>query len=40
MAKGMIALAAFREKYGRTDRRTIQRALHDAFLKAIRGEGA
>ncbi len=38
MAKGIIPLKAFRKVYGRTDRRTIRAALHDAFVKAIRGE--
>ncbi len=35
MAKGIIPLRAFREVYGKADRRSIHRALHDAFMRAI-----
>jgi nanoRNase/pAp phosphatase (c-di-AMP/oligoRNAs hydrolase) len=35
MAKGIIPLRAFREVYGKVDRRSIHRALHDAFVRAI-----
>jgi nanoRNase/pAp phosphatase (c-di-AMP/oligoRNAs hydrolase) len=35
MAKGIIALKAFREKHGNARRETIRRALFDAFVKAI-----
>lgn len=35
MAKGIIPLSALRESYGRADRETIQRALFDAFVRAI-----
>jgi nanoRNase/pAp phosphatase (c-di-AMP/oligoRNAs hydrolase) len=36
MAKGIIPLKAFREVYGRTDARTIAKALHEAFVRAIK----
>ncbi len=35
MAKGIIPLKAFREVYGRADRRQIRSALYDAFVRAI-----
>ncbi len=35
MAKGIIPVRAFRETFGKADRPTIRRALHDAFVKAI-----
>ncbi len=35
MAKGIIPLKAFREVYGRADRRQIKSALYDAFVRAI-----
>lgn len=35
MAKGIIPLRAFRETFGKADRATVRRALHDAFVKAI-----
>ncbi len=38
MAKGIIPLQSFREVYGGADRQRIRAALHDAFVKAIRGE--
>jgi nanoRNase/pAp phosphatase (c-di-AMP/oligoRNAs hydrolase) len=38
MAKGIIPLKAFRETFGKADRATIRRALHDAFVRAIRRE--
>ncbi len=38
MAKGIIPLVAFRKVYGRADRNTIRKALHEAFVKAIRRE--
>ncbi len=37
MAKGIIPLKAFRGVYKKADRKTIQEALHEAFLAAIRG---
>jgi len=37
MAKGIIPIKAFRKTYGKADRATIQEALHEAFLAAIRG---
>ena len=37
MAKGIIPLKAFRKTYGSADRARIQKALEDAFLKAING---
>jgi nanoRNase/pAp phosphatase (c-di-AMP/oligoRNAs hydrolase) len=39
MAKGIIPLKAFRETYGRADRATIYKALHEAFVRSIRREG-
>jgi nanoRNase/pAp phosphatase (c-di-AMP/oligoRNAs hydrolase) len=38
MAKGIIPLKAFREVYGDATRDTVRKALHDAFVRAIRGE--
>jgi nanoRNase/pAp phosphatase (c-di-AMP/oligoRNAs hydrolase) len=38
MAKGIIPLKAFRQTYGKADRNAIHRALHDAFVRAIRRE--
>jgi hypothetical protein len=38
MAKGIIPLKAFRKTYGKIDKATIQRALHEAFVRAIRRE--
>ncbi|MDH3593035.1 MAG: DHH family phosphoesterase [Planctomycetota bacterium] len=35
MAKGIIPLKAFREVYGKTDRKTIRHALFEAFVRAI-----
>jgi nanoRNase/pAp phosphatase (c-di-AMP/oligoRNAs hydrolase) len=35
MAKGIIPMKAFREVYGRADRRQIKSALYDAFVRAI-----
>jgi nanoRNase/pAp phosphatase (c-di-AMP/oligoRNAs hydrolase) len=40
MAKGIIPLKAFRQVFGKTDRATIRKALHDAFVRAIRREEA
>ena len=40
MAKGIIPVKAFRKVYGSADRKTIGRALHDAFIAAIYGESA
>ncbi len=40
MAKGIIPLKAFRQKYGRADRKTIHKALYEAFVRAIRGGSA
>jgi nanoRNase/pAp phosphatase (c-di-AMP/oligoRNAs hydrolase) len=37
MAKGIIPIKAFRKTYGKADRATVQEALHEAFLAAIRG---
>jgi nanoRNase/pAp phosphatase (c-di-AMP/oligoRNAs hydrolase) len=37
MAKGIIPLKAFRKKYGNATRPRVQKALEDAFLKAING---
>jgi nanoRNase/pAp phosphatase (c-di-AMP/oligoRNAs hydrolase) len=39
MAKGIIPLKAFRTTYGKADQATIQHALHEAFVRAIRREG-
>jgi nanoRNase/pAp phosphatase (c-di-AMP/oligoRNAs hydrolase) len=39
MAKGIIPLKAFRKVYGKADKPTIQHALHEAFVRAIRREG-
>jgi nanoRNase/pAp phosphatase (c-di-AMP/oligoRNAs hydrolase) len=39
MAKGIIPLKAFRKTYGKADRATIERALHEAFMRAIHREG-
>jgi nanoRNase/pAp phosphatase (c-di-AMP/oligoRNAs hydrolase) len=36
MAKGIIPLKAFRKVYGSTTREQIRKALHDAFVEAIR----
>ncbi len=38
MAKGIIPLKAFRGVYGRADRGTIRRVLHEAFVRAIHRE--
>lgn len=38
MAKGIIPLKAFREVYGRADRKQIRSALYDAFVRAIHNE--
>ena len=38
MAKGIIPLKAFRKVYGSTTREQIRKALHDAFVAAIRPE--
>ena len=38
MAKGIIPVKAFREVFGKADRATVRRALHDAFVRAIRRE--
>lgn len=40
MAKGIIPLKAFRKVYKKADRKTIGKALHDAFIAAIHGENA
>jgi len=40
MAKGIIPLKAFREVYGDAKQATVRRALHDAFLRAIRRDDA
>ena len=40
MAKGIIPLKAFRGVYEKADRKTIGRALRDAFIAAIHGENA
>jgi len=39
MAKGIIPLKAFRGVYGSASRDQIRRALHDAFVSAIHGDG-
>jgi nanoRNase/pAp phosphatase (c-di-AMP/oligoRNAs hydrolase) len=38
MAKGIIPLKAFREVYGSATRQRVRKALHDAFVRAIRRE--
>ena len=38
MAKGIIPVKAFRKAYKKADRRTIERALREAFIAAIHGE--
>lgn len=38
MAKGIIPLKAFRGVYGRADRGTVRRVLHEAFVRAIHRE--
>jgi len=38
MAKGIIPLKAFRTVYGKADRRHVQGALYDAFMRAIHRE--
>ncbi len=38
MAKGIIPLKAFRQVYGDAKRDTIRKALHTAFVQAIRGD--
>jgi hypothetical protein len=38
MAKGIIPLASFRERFGDARRPTIHSALLDAFVAAIHGE--
>jgi nanoRNase/pAp phosphatase (c-di-AMP/oligoRNAs hydrolase) len=38
MAKGIIPLKAFRKVYGSATRKKMREALHDAFVRAIRGE--
>ena len=40
MAKGIIPLTAFRKVYGDASRMRIHRALHDAFVRAIRRQEA
>ena len=40
MAKGIIPVKAFRKVYGKADRETVGRALHDAFIAAIHGDPA
>ena len=39
MAKGIIPLKAFRKTYGNAEKATIQKALHEAFVRAIRPTG-
>jgi nanoRNase/pAp phosphatase (c-di-AMP/oligoRNAs hydrolase) len=39
MAKGIIPLKAFRKVYGKADLATVQRALHEAFVRAIHRDG-
>ena len=39
MAKGIIPLKAFRKTYGNAEKATIQKALHEAFVRAIRPSG-
>jgi nanoRNase/pAp phosphatase (c-di-AMP/oligoRNAs hydrolase) len=39
MAKGIIPLKAFRKTYRKADQATIQKALHEAFVRAIHREG-
>ncbi|HSJ96715.1 MAG TPA: DHH family phosphoesterase, partial [Myxococcota bacterium] len=39
MAKGIIPLKAFRKTYGKVDTSTIQKALHEAFVRAIHRDG-
>jgi hypothetical protein len=39
MAKGIIPLKAFRKTYGKADTPTIQKALHEAFVRAIHRDG-
>src|SRR5690606_22389009 len=39
MAKGIIPLKAFRKSYGNAKKATIQKALHEAFVRAIRPSG-
>lgn len=39
MAKGIIPLKAFRKTYGKADHATIQKALHEAFVRAIHRDG-
>ncbi len=38
MAKGIIPLKAFRKVYGKIDKATVQKVLHEAFVRAIRRE--
>jgi nanoRNase/pAp phosphatase (c-di-AMP/oligoRNAs hydrolase) len=40
MAKGIIPLKAFRKAFGKADRATMRRALHEAFVRAIRREAS
>lgn len=39
MAKGIIPLKAFRKVYGKADRATVERALQEAFVRAIHRDG-
>jgi nanoRNase/pAp phosphatase (c-di-AMP/oligoRNAs hydrolase) len=39
MAKGIIPLTSFRKVYGKADLATVQSALHEAFVRAIRRDG-
>jgi nanoRNase/pAp phosphatase (c-di-AMP/oligoRNAs hydrolase) len=39
MAKGIIPLKAFRKVYGKADHATVERALHEAFVRAIHRDG-
>jgi nanoRNase/pAp phosphatase (c-di-AMP/oligoRNAs hydrolase) len=39
MAKGIIPLKAFRKTYRKADHATIQKALHEAFVRAIHRDG-
>jgi FKBP-type peptidyl-prolyl cis-trans isomerase (trigger factor) len=38
MAKGIIPVKAFRQVYGSATRQQVRKALHDAFVRAIRRE--